>query len=102
MAAVRGDGRLVAPPPRVRYALSQAVGIVGVTEEQEISRHMASERAFEGAPPNQRLKLPAATEPGLEMGLAGGAAAVALDVARAIPDQIFNYHDSQKLDHSTR
>src|SRR5271165_3207726 len=40
------DGRLVAPPRRVRQALSQVVGVVGATGGREISRRMVSERAL--------------------------------------------------------
>jgi hypothetical protein len=39
----------VAPPRRVRQALSQAVGVVGATGGREISRRMVSERASQRA-----------------------------------------------------
>src|SRR5437016_4541568 len=43
------DGRLVAPPRRVRQALSQVVGVAGATGGREISRRMVSERASQRA-----------------------------------------------------
>src|SRR3990172_9211034 len=42
------DGGLVAPPRRVRKALSQVVGVVGATGGREISQRMVSQRAFFG------------------------------------------------------
>ncbi len=42
------DRRLVAPPRRVRPALSQVVNVVDATGGREISRRMVSERAFFG------------------------------------------------------
>src|SRR6516165_3433208 len=39
------DGRLVAPPQRVGYELSQVVGAVGATRGREFSRRIVSERA---------------------------------------------------------
>src|SRR6202035_3337964 len=38
------DGHLVAPPRRVRQAMSPVVGVVGATGERKISRRMVSER----------------------------------------------------------
>jgi hypothetical protein len=45
----RRDGRLVAPPRRVRQALSEVMDVVSATGEREISRRMVSERASQQA-----------------------------------------------------
>src|SRR5437867_9049829 len=43
------DGRLVAPPRRVRQAMSQVMGVVCATGGREISRRMVTERASQRA-----------------------------------------------------
>src|SRR5436190_6222496 len=43
------DGRLVAPPRRVREALSDVVGVIGATGGREISRRRVSEQASQRA-----------------------------------------------------